>query len=278
LASSLPPDLPGRLAADIPQHWQPLSDIVAGWHRASGPGLLLGLSGAQGSGKSTLAALLVHLLRTRHGLHAVAVSLDDFYLTRAERARLAQTVHPLFATRGPPGSHDLGLMQDTLHALRHGRREVAVPRFLKPIDDRAPLGDWPRVQAPVDVLVLEGWCLGAGPQADADLMRPLNALEAGEDPQCVWRRHVNQCLASDYQPVWNSLDRLLLLQAPSWPVICTWRAQAEARLPGGPAMTPPQLARFMQHYERTARHLLEAPPPADMAWHLDEARAIVATG
>ena len=275
---SLAAHLPASLAATLTGQWASLATLIADWQRAAARPLLIGLSGAQGSGKSTLAAHLVQQLTTRHGLHAATVSLDDFYLTRAQRQQLASTIHPLFVTRGPPGTHDLPLMDKTLAALRQPGPDsstgTAIPRFEKPSDDRAPAASWPRVHVPLDVVILEGWCLGARPQDPADLIAPLNQLEAEEDPHLVWRQHINQQLATSYVRLWTSLDKLLLLQAPSWSAICTWRAEAEARLPGGPAMTLAQLSRFMQHYERTARTLLATPPAADMVWCLDAQRRV----
>lgn len=152
---------------------------------------------------------------------------------------------------------------------------TAIPRFLKALDDRAPPTDWTLVEAPVDVILFEGWCLGAGPQAEAVLQTALNQLEAEEDPQVLWRRHVNEQLAGPYASLWASLDRLVLLQAPSWPVICRWRSEAEADMPGGPAMNSAMLSRFMAHYERTGRSLLACPPRCDLIWHLDEGRSVL---
>jgi D-glycerate 3-kinase len=251
--------------------WQPLVARIAGWRAEQQRGLLLGLSGVQGSGKSTLAALLVELLGG-HGLRAVAVSLDDFYLGQAERARLAAEVHPLFATRGVPGTHDLGLISTSFDALLNSFGTVLVPRFDKTADDRAPESAWTRVEAPVDVVIFEGWCLGARPQAVPALSVPVNALEADEDNEGHWRGTVNAQLAGDYAALWARLDRLLLLQAPGWEVVAGWRAQAETR------MGPAELSRFMQHYERISRDILDAPPPADWVVRLDAERQVVPAG
>ena len=73
---------------------------------------LIAISGAQGSGKSTLTT------RAARDLSCAALSLDDVYLTRAERAALAARIHPLFAVRGPPGTHDLALLDTVLTRLR----------------------------------------------------------------------------------------------------------------------------------------------------------------
>ena len=84
----------------------------------------MGLSGCQGSGKSTLVKAIAHVLEDVHHVNAVVLSLDDFYLTKAERELLARTVHPLFATRGVPGTHDLDLLRQTLS---EGRNNACIP-------------------------------------------------------------------------------------------------------------------------------------------------------
>ena len=141
------------------EHWfVPLAEDLLRKAAVSHRTLIVGISGSQGSGKSTLAALLVVLLRELMGLRSINLSLDDFYHTHQHRQQLARTVHPLLATRGVPGTHDVELAVQTLKALGRGG-EVAIPRFNKAIDDRAPMADWPRVLAPLDVVFLEGWCL-----------------------------------------------------------------------------------------------------------------------
>src|SRR5690606_6064425 len=88
---------------------------------------LIGISGAQGSGKTTLARAAAGALGCAH------LSLDDVYLTRAERERMAHEVHPLFITRGPPGTHDLDLLAATFAALGAAGPDntTALPAFDK---------------------------------------------------------------------------------------------------------------------------------------------------
>jgi len=97
------------------------TDIERALERRGGHPLIFGMCGAQGSGKSTLARALAGRFP-----RAVALSIDDFYLTRAERLRLAKEVHPLLATRGVPGTHDLDLANAVLTALERGE-PVALP-------------------------------------------------------------------------------------------------------------------------------------------------------
>src|SRR4026208_2618132 len=98
--------LPGDYRDVVDRHWRPLSEEIA--ERWEGRPLIVGINGAQGSGKSTLCKCLEVLL-VEHQQRGVTVSLDDLYLTRAERLEAAMDHHPLFATRGVPGTHDIAL-------------------------------------------------------------------------------------------------------------------------------------------------------------------------
>lgn len=242
---------------------------------ALGPGVrVLGISALQGAGKSTLAAQLEDAA-ARRGLRCARLSLDDCYLPRAQRLRLARGVHPLLATRGPPGTHDVALALGTLHSLRAGR-PTSLPRFDKLADDRMPTAAWPHAGA-VDLVVFEGWCLGTPPEDAAALATPLNALERDEDADGRWRRWCNDALARDYPALWAGVDRLLVLQAPSFEVVAGWRWQAERALaaaqPGRPAMDRAAIERFVQHYERTSRQALRTLPAiADRVVALDAER------
>lgn len=257
-----------------------LAERVLGRFAASvehaSPPFILGISGLQGSGKSTLAAALIETARER-GWSAVTLSLDDVYLTRAERQALGRQVHPLLLTRGVPGTHDLTLLASTLASLEKAapERPVSIPRFDKGSDDRYPSTLWPEVPQPPMLVMLEGWCLGLEPQTAADLIEPINALEREEDPEGLWRAWVNAKLA-DYLSIWRRLDALVLLQAPSWNTVTRWRDEAEwpLRARGEPyAMDEEEMARFLQHYERLSRHALATlPAKADMIVTLDRDR------
>lgn len=242
--------------------------------------LIVGLCGSQGSGKSTLSAALAGDFREK-GWRTAVVSLDDLYLPRADRLALAATVHPLLATRGPPGTHDLSLGLSVFSDLRAGR-PTRLPRFEKANDDRAPYDQWGIVTDPVDIVLFEGWCVGARPQASSDLGLPVNDLERREDADGSWRRYVNQMLAGGYQDLFAFIDCLVLLAAPGFEVVESWRRQQEHHLlaslraagrPLSAAMSDTQISRFIQYYERLTRHILhEMPARADITIFLDERR------
>jgi len=222
----------------------------------------VGLSGLQGSGKSTLAAQLVATAQ-RHGVTALAVSIDDFYFGRAERRRLARDVHPLLAIRGVPGTHDLALLDRILCELRRAssRHPVRVPRFDKGRDTRSPPSRWREVTRAPSLIILEGWCVGIPAQPAAALRRPINRLERDEDGDATWRHWVNAQLAHGYARLWRRLDCLAVLEAPDFAVVVHWRDEQERALRrrhAPHAMTPVALQRFLQHYERLSRYALHA--------------------
>ena len=232
------------------------------------------IAGLQGSGKSTLSAQVAALAATR-GMRAVVLSIDDFYLGRRERLRLGREVHPLLATRGPPGSHDVPLAIDTIDALREGRA-ARLPRFDKIADRRLPPSKWPLARG-AELVLFEGWFQKVPAQREDETVVPLNALERDEDADGTWRRWCNEALGRDYPPLWRLIDRMLLLEGPGFDIVPGWRWQQEVTLqaanPDRQAMTKPQVLRFVQFFERVSRQALRTLPAiADRHVRLDAMR------
>ena len=238
---------------------------------------LIGIAGSQGSGKSTLAQAAAT------GLKAAQFSLDDVYLTKAQRVAKGRVVHPLFATRGVPGSHDLGLLNETIAALRaagEGSR-TPLPSFDKLADDRRAKADWPVFEGRPEAVLVEGWCLGATAQADETLEVPVNGLETEQDGQGVWRRAVNEALAGDYAKAFGAFDAILFLRAPGFETVLDWRCEQEAGLLGVSLDALPEGRRealhgFVQGFERVTRHMLAGGVRADVVAQLDERRGVLA--
>ena len=265
----------------LPLAWQ-LQDLA----RHSGGPVKIGLSGSQGSGKSTLAALLTRMLAI-WGLRVASLSLDDFYLGRNRRQELADSVHPLLATRGVPGTHELELLVEVLNRLENAREQgaISIPAFDKSRDDRAAPLDWTAGRP--DLILLEGWFVGVSPQAPEALDAPVNRLEAEEDPDGAWRRFVNSRLGEYHDRVFSKFDRLVFLRAPDFASVYRWRGLQERKLReksapdtgagAGAIMNDAQLRRFISHYERLTRHALATlPDRADWMFVLDQAQQIVA--
>ncbi len=246
--------------------------------------LLLGINGAQGTGKSTLADFLCQAAESMYGWNVAVLSIDDFYYTLSERRKLAADVHPLLMTRGVPGTHDTGMLLRCIERLRQlGPKEcMTLPRFDKAGDDRAIESRWPEVSGPVDLVILEGWCVGTVAQADVDLAQAINALEREEDADGAWRSYVNDRLKANYSRIFSRLDALVFLRAPSFDAILRWRLEQEEKLAEVSAtgssglMNREQIERFIQFYERLTRsNLATLPGIADVVFTLDETHSIV---
>ena len=253
--------IPRPSDALIANYYLPMATWVA--QHADERTLVLGLSGAQGTGKSTLARLLRLLLARLYGMRVAILSLDDLYLTAAERLHLAERFHPLLATRGVPGTHDVSLGLRTIRALREGK-PLALPRFDKSRDDREPVASWPRWEGPCDVVVFEGWCIGARAQRPHELEEPVNELERLGDASGNWRYYVNRELVGHYQTLFSEIDLLMMLRPPDFAHVIEWRQAQEARLrdrsSGSEVMSPSDVERFVMHFERLTRFMWEEMP------------------
>jgi len=259
--------LPNHFHSVAENHYLPLCNWVISTvenkkSRSVKP-LVLGINGAQGTGKSTLADFIAEYLKQDSDWHIAVISIDDFYLTKADRMSLAKRVHPLLATRGVPGTHDLSLAFDVMEQLISGASQVALPRFDKSMDDRFEKSRWPKTSEPVDLIILEGWCVGSVHEPENALKEPINSLESIDDASSEWRTYVNSCLKVDYQKLFALLDHLILLKAPDVESVFRWRLEQEGKLADKAdkkatgLMSADQLARFIQHYERLTRHNLQ---------------------
>ncbi len=271
------------LSVYLDQVYLPLSSwLIRKKDDVDGP-LVLGICGGQGSGKSTSTALLASVLKQGFDCKVAVLSIDDIYKTRAEREQMGREVHPLLVTRGVPMTHDVELGIQTIEALRsQSTGEVTrLPLFDKARDDRAQRADWPEFEGTPDIIVLEGWFVGALPEDDTVLGAPINVLERDEDSDGRWRRQVNEALKADYQVLFDRLDVLLLLKVESMKKVFTWRRLQERKLALKVAsdresrdlrvMTKKEVDRFIMHYERLTRHILqEMPSRADIVFEIDD--------
>jgi len=262
--------LPGSFAEIVRTTCRQIANAVLARSTQTGRPLVIGLCGCQGSGKSTLAAFLKLLLDWKSRPTAV-LSLDDLYLTRQQREKLARAIHPLLATRGVPGTHDVALGLKTLHSLcdAEARSRTPMPAFEKARDDRKPRKDWQVFKGRPAFILFEGWCVDARPQAPARLRKPVNRLESECDPEGIWRAYVNGQLAVPYRELFAPIDVLIFMRAPSFACVYKWRGLQEKKLRrskrGGAVMNRKELDGFIMHYERLTRWMLkEMPGRADI--------------
>ncbi|MCD8512742.1 MAG: hypothetical protein LRY63_04620 [Nitrincola sp.] len=271
----------------VEQIYVPMGAWIAQCQAQKQQPLVLGINGAQGAGKSTLFNLLEATLTEGFGLRVVGFSIDDLYKTRAKRSELADKVHPLLLTRGVPGTHDIDLGIEIIDSLIHANEQTvtSIPIFDKSIDDRCPEHTWQEWIGRADVIVFEGWCVGAVPQSESDLSEPVNELERKEDPEGIWRRYANEQLKGQYAELFSRLDLLLMLKVPSMQAVFEWRSLQEKKLaermkyihdtkqPSDHLriMNEQQIIRFIQHYERLTRAMLEQMPgQADLVLRLND--------
>jgi D-glycerate 3-kinase len=236
--------------------------------------VLIGVAGAQGSGKTTACQLLEMANRPRFA----HFSLDDVYWSKDERADLADLIHPLFVTRGPPGTHDLDLAIGTIAALKAAKAESAtgLPRFDKLRDEPAEKAEWPVFRGKPEAILIDGWCIGAlAPEST----RPINALEA-IDSDGKWRESQAIFLREDYAPFFALFDAIVYLRPPNWEIVRSWRGQQEEQLLGRAmnAEESAKLDRFMMHYERITRSMMAGGHVADVVVEMDEARGVIDMG
>ena len=282
--------LPDAYAETVEKTILPLADRICALYDAEKQPIMVGIHGAQGTGKSTLTLFLREILLRHRNRSAANFSLDDIYLTRGERQDLAERVHPLFKTRGVPGTHDVALGQQVLQRLRTAAPgdSTPIPAFDKSRDDRVPRDQWPVFGGRAEVILLEGWCLDARPEQDSALAQPMNPLEENEDPDGVWRSYVNDQLKGEYRKFFDEIDFLIMLKAPSMECVLEWRRLQEQKLAnkirnapksGEPhdgaqelrIMTDEEVGRFVMHYERVTRACLaEMPGRADVLINVAE--------
>lgn len=278
--------LPNEFKELAEQYYQPLTDRIYSQFKQTENNYFVGVNGCQGSGKSTLSAYIAEYLTCTYDLNIVVMSLDDFYLAQDERNKLAKDVHPMLEKRGVPGTHDTVLLEHVISALKNNELPISIPTFNKATDNPNPKKDWTVIDKPVDIIILEGWCWGVTAQSDDQLISPVNSLENKNDSDIVWRRYVNQQLKTHYEPLYQSFDYWIALQAPSFGNVYRWRLEQEQKLEvklqlstshdeKSGLMSATQILNFIQYFQRLTEHGIKTLPDfADTTFFLDANRKI----
>ena len=253
----------------------PLSKWIYIAYKKDNKTKIIGLSGGQGSGKSTITGILKFILKKKYGLELCVFSIDDFYKTKTERKKMSKKTHPLFLTRGVPGTHDVELINKTLNNLKKKFfKPVLIPKFDKLTDDRLKKSKWTKVKKPPQVIIFEGWCVGARHQKISMLKKSLNLIEKKYDPDLKWRKKVNNQLKGRYKKLFNKIDKLVYLKAPSFNHIFKWRLLQEQNLKltskNKEIMSKSKVRDFIMYYERITRQMMkDFPKISDLTVFLD---------
>ena len=244
------------------QFYLPLSKWIYSIYAKDFKQKIIGLSGGQGAGKSTITEILKFILKKQYDLDICVFSIDDFYKTKSERSKMSKKVHTLFYTRGVPGTHDISLLNKTLINLKKKKyKEVLIPQFDKSTDDRHVKSRWIKVTKPPNIIIFEGWCVGAKHQKLHRLKKSINLLEKEHDANLKWRKKVNNELKNRYNKIFNKIDKLIYLKAPSFDYIFRWRLLQEKKLrlksKNKEIMTFSEIKKFIMFYERITKQMMK---------------------
>ena len=230
--------------------------------------LIIGVAGGQGTGKTTITSIISLILRTYFKINVFKVSIDDFYKTRNERRILSLTEHPLLITRGVPGTHDHKIISNFFKKIKKKNfKNIKLPKFDKSIDDRCKKKLWYKVKSRPEIVILEGWCIGAKAQNNLKIKKPVNSLERSKDPNLIWRKYVNTQLKTNYKKLFNHLDEIIYLKSSSFKLLQEWRIKQEKSLwmnskkkKNLKIMKKSDVINFMQTYQRITQNMFKDAP------------------
>ena len=230
--------------------------------------LILGLSGGQGIGKTTISSIITLILKKYFKLNIFKISIDDFYKTRKERFLLSKKIHSLLMTRGVPGTHDINIMLNFFKRVKKNNfKSLKLPKFDKSIDDRHKKSFWYTLKKRPDIIIFEGWCVGAMAQKNSMLKKSINSLEKTNDQNLIWRKFVNNQLKTKYKKLFGHLDNLLYLKAKNFNLLQQWRIKQEKKLwlklkkrKNLKIMNRLEVINFMQTYQRITQNMIKDVP------------------
>ncbi len=226
----------------------------------------VGLAGGQGTGKTTVSSLIKIILIKYFNLKVFRISIDDFYKTRKERINLSKRVHPMLLTRGVPGTHDINMMLNFFKKLKSKKfQRMKLPTFNKAIDDRFHKKKWYDLKKRPDVIIFEGWCVGAKSEKNNSLKKTINSLEKIKDQKQIWRKYVNQQLKLKYKNLYSQLNCLIYLKAKNFSLLQRWRLKQERKLwvkskVKSKIMSRGDVLNFMQTYQRITQNMFRNMP------------------
>ena len=228
----------------------------------------VGLAGGQGTGKTTISSLIRIILIKYFKLKVFRISIDDFYKTRKERISLSKRIHPMLLTRGVPGTHDINMMLSFFKKVKNKKfKRLKLPTFNKAIDDRSNKKSWYELNEKPDVVIFEGWCVGAKSEKNNTLKKTINSMEKTKDQKKIWRKYVNYQLKSKYKNLYSQLNCLIYLKAKNFNLLQKWRLKQERKLwikskmkSNSKIMSKGDVINFMQTYQRITQNMFRYMP------------------
>lgn len=206
-----------------------------------------GILASQGAGKTTLCIILQSIL-SYFGFSAATLSLDDLYLTCAER-QILQQQDPRLLWRGPPGTHDLALGIKVIEQCleENNPAHILLPRFDKSAFNGAGDRTTPETVIQPDILLFEGWFVGVQPLAPDSFSNCPAPIVTEQDRQ--FARDNNQRLQA-YLPLWSKLDSLIILYPEDYRLSKQWRKEAEHKMmaAGKTGMSDEEIDHFVEYF------------------------------
>ena len=241
----------------------PMSFWIEKKYRKKGKTLFLGVSGGQGSGKTTITGILKIILKKFFKREIQVSSIDDFYKTLKERNHMSYKIHNLFRTRGVPGTHDINLLKKFFYNLKKiNLKKFKSPKFDKSTDDRFKKRHWNNIKKKPEIVILEGWCIGARPQSNVLIKKPINLLEKKEDKNFIWRKYVNEKLKKEYKSLFAKIDHFIFIKIPNFKMVFKWRLLQEKKLrkksnSSKKLMNYKEIKRFIMFYQRITLQMIK---------------------
>jgi len=241
----------------------PISFWIENKYKKKGETLILGFSGGQGSGKTTVTGILKIILKKFFKRRIYVSSIDDFYKALEDRNKISNKIHPLLKTRGVPGTHDINLVKNFFNIIRKKKfKKIKLPKFEKAGDNRAKKKYWFNIKQKPEIVILEGWCVGAKPQLSSLLKKPINILEKYEDKDLIWRKHANHKLKKEYKKLFAMIDYFIFMKIPYFNMVFKWRLLQEKKLIKKSQfkkkiMSYNEIKRFIMFYQRITLQMIK---------------------
>ena len=241
----------------------PISFWIENKYKKKGETLFLGFCGGQGSGKTTATRILKIILTKFFERRIHVSSIDEFYKTSEDRNKMANEIHSLFKTRGVPGTHDINLVKIFFDIIKKKKfKKIKLPKFEKVADNRLKKKYWYNIKQKPEIVILEGWCVGARPQSSSLIKKPINILEKYEDKDLKWRKYVNEKLKKEYKKLFAMIDHFIFMKIPNFKMVFKWRLLQENKLKkkshlNKKIMSYNEIKRFIMFYERITLQMIK---------------------
>ena len=249
--------------ANLKRTYIPMSFWIENKYKKKGNTLFLGFSGGQGSGKTTVTGILKIILKKFFKRRIHVSSIDDFYKALEDRNKMSNKIHPLFKTRGVPGTHDINLIKKFFNFIKKKKfKKIKLPKFDKSVDNRLKKKYWFNIKKRPEIIILEGWCVGAKPQSNSLIRKPINILEKYEDRDLIWRKYVNEKLKKEYKKLFTMVDHFIFMKIPNFNVVLKWRLLQENKLKKKlylrkKVMSYSEIKRFIMFYQRITLQMIK---------------------